>query len=67
MAVRFKLPGSDEVTDLPVLTRSIAVQVDDWWRAKEIFAENWQWFLGGIGSVLVGVVVFFGKRWLGAA
>jgi len=64
VAVRFKLPGSDEVTDLPVLTRDITVQVDAWWRAKQLFAANWQWFLGGIGSVLVALAGYFGRRWL---
>jgi hypothetical protein len=64
VAVRFKLPNSEEVTELPVLTREIAVAVDTWWSAKQFISENWKWFLSGIGGVVVAVGGYFGKRWI---
>jgi hypothetical protein len=62
VAVRFKLPNSEEVTELPVLTREIAVQVNTWWSVKQFISENWKWFLSGIGGVVVAVGGYFGKR-----
>ena len=64
VAVRFKLPNSEEVTELPVLSREIAVEVNTWWSLKQFVLENWKWFLGGIGSVVVAVGGYFGKRWI---
>jgi hypothetical protein len=64
VAVRFKLPNSEEVTELPVLTREIAVEVNTWWTAKQFISENWKWFLSGIGGVVVADAGYFGKRWI---
>ena len=64
VAVRFKLPNSEEVTELPVLTRKIAVEVNTWWSTKQFISENWKWFLTGIGGVIVAVAGYFGKRWI---
>jgi len=63
IAIRFKLANSEEITNLPVLTRDIAVQVNPWWSTKTFVADNWQWFFGGIGGILVSIGGFFGKRW----
>jgi hypothetical protein len=63
VSVRFELPNRQEFTDLPVLTREIKVEVNDWWSMKEFFTANWQWFGGGIGTVFVGLGGFLGKRW----
>jgi len=63
VAIRYKLPGSDEITDLPVLTRQIAVEVNRWWTIKRFIADNWQYFLGGIGTVFLGIVGYLLKRW----
>ncbi len=64
VAVRFELPNREEVTELPVLSREIAVEVNTWWSVKQLVSENWKWFLSGIGSVVVFIVGYFGKRWI---
>ena len=66
ISLRYKLPGSEETTNLPVMTRQISVQVNHWWTAKSFMTNNWQWFLGGFGSLMMAVGGFFGKRWLEA-
>ena len=66
ISLRYKLPGSEELTNLPVMTRDISVQVNPWWTAKNFMASNWQWFLGGLGSLMMTIGGFFGKRWLEA-
>jgi hypothetical protein len=63
VSIRFELPNRQEFTDLPVLTRKIKVQVNDWWSIQQFFAANWQWFGGGIGTVFVGLAGFVGTRW----
>jgi hypothetical protein len=64
VAVRFKLPKSEEVTELPVLSREISVQVNYWWDIQRFLSKNWKWFFSGIGAVVVGVVGYLGKRWI---
>jgi hypothetical protein len=64
IAVRFKLGSSEEITNLPVLTRAIEVQVNPWWSTKTFVADNWQWFFGGVGGILASIGGFFGKRLL---
>jgi len=55
ISLRYKLPGSDEITNLPVMTRQISVQVNPWWTAKRFMTDNWQWFFGGFGSLMMAV------------
>jgi len=63
VAIRYKLSGSDEITDLPVLTRQIEVQVNRWWTTTHFIGDNWQYFLGGIGTVILAIGGYLGKRW----
>jgi hypothetical protein len=63
IAIRYKLSSSEEITNLPVLTRDIAVQVNTWWSIEKFVSENWQWLFGGVGGVLLSLAGFFGKRW----
>jgi hypothetical protein len=63
IAIRYKLANTEEITNLPVLTRDISVQVNPWWTATTFVSDNWQWFFGGIGGLVVSVSGFFGKRW----
>jgi hypothetical protein len=63
IAIRYKLFDSEEITNLPVLTRDISVQVNPWWTTTTLVADNWQWFFGGIGGLVISVGGFFGKRW----
>lgn len=63
IAIRYKLASSEEITNLPVLTRDISVQVNPWWTATTFVSTNWQWFFGGIGGLVVSIGGFFGKRW----
>lgn len=66
VTIRYKIPGNpDETTDLPVLTRQIAVTVDRWWTLRQFIAVNWQYFLSGIGVVVLGIGGFLLKRWWG--
>lgn len=64
IALRLKLPSTEETIDLPVLARNIAVQVDPWWTAKRVATTNWQWIVGGVGTIMMAVGGFFGRRWL---
>lgn len=66
VSLRYKLPGSEETTNLPVKTRKILVHVNPWWTTKSFMSNNWQWFLGGFGSLMMAVGGFFGRRWLEA-
>jgi len=64
VAIHYKIPGSnDEFTDLPVLTRQIAVKVDLWWTTKRFVAGNWQYFLSGIAAGAAGIIGYLLKRW----
>ena len=63
IAIRFKLQNDEETTDLPVLNREITVQVNRWWAVRHFATNNWQWFLGGFGTLLMGVGGYFGRRW----
>jgi len=66
VAVRYKLPGGEEVTYQPVLTRDIAVEVDYWWQLSQFVSDNWQYFASGAGGLVLAVGGFFGKRWFDA-
>jgi hypothetical protein len=63
IALRFKLPNGDEIFDLPVLEREIAVHVNPWWSVNQFATNNWQWLLGGLGAIFMGVAGYLGKRW----
>jgi hypothetical protein len=63
IAIRYKLPSSEEITNLPVLTRDISVEVNPWWTVSTFLSDNWQWFFGGVGGLVLSVGGFFGKRW----
>jgi hypothetical protein len=63
VAIRYKLLGSEETTDLPALTREITVQVNRWWTVQRFAAENWQYLLSGIGAVILGIGGYLLKRW----
>jgi hypothetical protein len=64
ISLRVKLPGGgEEMTGLPVLDREISVKVNYWWTARQAIAANWSVFLSGLGTILMGVGGYLGKRW----
>lgn len=63
VSVRYKIGGGEETTNLPVLTKDIAVQVNHWWKAKRFMSSNWQWFAGVFGTLFSGIGGFLSKRW----
>lgn len=63
VSVRFKLPNSEEVTELPVLARNIAVEVNTWWNVEQSIAQNLKWLLGGVATVVASIIGYFAKRW----
>jgi len=67
-SVRFKSPYGEETTELPVFDRTVHVKVDYWHEAQMIFiqADGWKWLLGAIGGAILGMLGYFGKRFLEA-
>lgn len=55
VSMRVPLEGRpDERRSLPVLERTIDVQVDPGYSARTFWSRNWQWLLGFLAPVLVG-------------
>lgn len=62
--VRIKLPGQpDEQRHLPALERAIEIDVNPVWTVTAFFEEHWQWFLGGLATMLAAVLGYLLKRW----
>jgi hypothetical protein len=63
VAIRLKLLNGEEILNLPALAREITVHVNPWWSVNQFAANNWQWFVGGLGTIFMGVGSYLGKRW----
>jgi HEAT repeat protein len=53
----------EELYSFPSFHREIAVDVSPVMFARNLLADNWQYFLSGLATVATAIAAFFGKRW----